>query len=101
MNPQDETASQAKDVKEREATELANGNAESTRVAKDQGVDPPNPAKKEVVAIIGDAGKRRIAKIVGDDPEGDEGKEDRKPAMSAKKATKPKKKVKLSFDEEG
>ncbi|MCJ1247338.1 hypothetical protein MMC30_004552 [Trapelia coarctata] len=101
MNPQDEAVSQAKGVRDGEATESANGSAESTRIATDQAEDLPQPAKKEVVATIGGTGKRRIAKVVGDDPEGDEGKEDRKPAASAKKAAKPKKKVKLSFDEEG
>lgn len=100
MNTKDETVPQAKDVKGEEATDLADGGAESTSIAKDQAVELPNPAKREIVATIGGIGKRRLAKVVGEYPDGEESKEIRKSATGVKKTTNPKKKVKLSFDEE-
>lgn len=100
MNPKDQTAPQAKDVKGGEATDLADGGAESTSTAKDQAVELPNLAKREIVATIGGAGKRKIVKVVGGELDGQESIEVRKPATSVKKTTKPKKKIKLSFDEE-
>ena len=101
MNRNDEGASQVKDVKEGDVTDSANGAAISTINTEEQAINIPHQAKKEVIATIGSAGKRRIAKVVGEDPEGDQDKEDRNPATVVKKATKPRKKVKLSFDEEG
>ena len=101
MNPNDEAVPQAEDTKGEEATDVADGAAETTSVAKNHAGAPSHPAKKEFVATIGSAGKRRIAKVVGDDREEDVVSEERKPALGVKKVMKPKKRVKLSFDEEG
>ena len=64
--------------------------------------------KKEAIAVIGSSGKRRIAKVIGDE---DDAKDGSKRAVSpqkvkegvpksGKKATKKVKKIKLAFEDE-
>jgi hypothetical protein len=67
-------------------------------------VEIPSNGKKEAVASIGVASKRKQVKVVGDGPEDsdvatEKQKNSVKPSIDMKKSTKKAKKVKLSFDE--
>ncbi|MCJ1290741.1 hypothetical protein MMC34_002283 [Xylographa carneopallida] len=66
-----------------------------------QDVTRDTPPRKELVAAIGGIGKRRIAKVVGDDSLGKNGEVPSHGATVGKRSTKKSKKIKLSFDEEG
>jgi len=57
-------------------------------------------SRKELVAAIGGAGKRRIAKVVGDDGTDQNGQERVQDANVGKRSSKKPKKIKLSFNDE-
>ncbi|MCJ1380021.1 hypothetical protein MMC17_003124 [Xylographa soralifera] len=57
--------------------------------------------RKELVAAIGGTGKRRIAKVVGDDGLDQSGEERSQGTTVGKRSTKKSKKIKLSFNDEG
>ena len=67
-------------------------------VAKDVVVDPSS--KKALIAAIGGTGKRRIAKVIGEDGQDQNGKECLQEASVEKRSMKKLKKIKLSFDDE-
>ncbi|MCJ1256128.1 hypothetical protein MMC24_003948 [Lignoscripta atroalba] len=55
--------------------------------------------KEQKVAGIGSSGKRRIAKVIGEDEHLSEMKGEGKASAVGKRAKKPKKRIKLSFEE--
>ncbi|MCJ1480224.1 hypothetical protein MMC06_000378 [Schaereria dolodes] len=55
--------------------------------------------KEQKLAAIGSLGKRKIARVIGGDERRTELKTDGRAAMKGKKLSKPKRKIKLSFDE--
>ena len=55
--------------------------------------------KEQKVAGIGSSGKRRIAKVIGEDEHLSGTKGEGKASVGGKRAKKPKKRIKLSFEE--
>lgn len=58
-------------------------------------------SRKELVAVIGGIGKRRLAKVIGDDDLDHNGEERSEGTRVVARSTKKSKKIKLSFDDEG
>ncbi|MCJ1389424.1 hypothetical protein MMC18_002281 [Xylographa bjoerkii] len=81
------------------ALESNNDDAVTHDVVKSVGSEPPS--RKELVVAIGGTGKRRIAKVVGNDGQDQNVEECLQEAKVEKRSRKKSKKIKLSFDDEG
>ncbi|MCJ1402751.1 hypothetical protein MMC11_005972 [Xylographa trunciseda] len=82
-----------------ESLELHN----DSKITHDAAVNIANETstRKELVAAIGGTGKRRVAKVIGDDDLDQNGQELVPETKAGKRSSKKPKKIKLSFNDEG